>query len=297
MKTYLKHQPKAFKLRKPSIANIYIGFKYSIDSYHLLKGTKLMVSVRDNNVDDNEDAEHTIIVSKGEVEIQFNTKKYNLKENESFSIFDPENYHIVGVKSSIIYLVTNSSLENDIDYDKLKELSTLVRQKDHYLLEHDDRVSDLSVLLAGKLIPNYDVSKIAHAATFHDIGKCKIPSKILNKPGKLTPEEFDIIKKHPVYSYDYLKGFYGEEVASIALHHHELLDGSGYPSKLKGDEVTMQERILAVSDVFDALTSDRAYRKGFSKEEAFKMMREQFKDKLDQNVVNTLEELLKEKAT
>lgn len=297
MKTYLKHEPKAFKKRKPANNNIYNGFDYSVDSYRLIKGTTLIVSVRDNNIDDDKDVEHTLHVVKGKVNITFLNKKYLLKEGDSLSIFEPENYHIVGLTSSIVILITNTSLENDIDYDKLKALSTLVKEKDLYLLEHDNRVSDYSVLLAGKLIPNYDVSKIMHAATFHDVGKCKIPSKILNKPGKLTPEEFEIIKKHPVYSYEYLKGVYGEEVASIALHHHELLDGSGYPSKLKGEKVTMQERILAVSDVYDALTSNRAYRKGFSKEETFKMMREQFKNKLDQNVVNTLEELLKQKTT
>ena len=99
------------------------------------------------------------------------------------------------------------------------------------------------------------------AALLHDIGKISIPREILNKPGKLTPEEFEIVKKHTILSDNIIKSF--EELAHLRpfiKFHHEKIDGSGYPFGLKGEDIPIQSRIISIADIFEALTGDRPYR-------------------------------------
>lgn len=111
----------------------------------------------------------------------------------------------------------------------------------------------------------------------HDIGKVGIPDEILLKPGKLTAEEFEIIKTHPLVGYEVLKGSSSSVLragAEIALSHHEKFDGSGYPNGLEGEAIPLYGRIVAVADVFDALTSARPYKKAFDVEAARKIIQE-----------------------
>jgi HD-GYP domain-containing protein (c-di-GMP phosphodiesterase class II) len=107
------------------------------------------------------------------------------------------------------------------------------------------------------------------AGNLHDIGKISVPGEILNKPGRLTPEEFAQVKIHPETGFDILKDipFHGP-VAEIVLQHHERYDGTGYPRGLKRDEILLEARILSVADIYEALTSDRPYRQATSHEQA-----------------------------
>jgi HD-GYP domain-containing protein (c-di-GMP phosphodiesterase class II) len=105
-----------------------------------------------------------------------------------------------------------------------------------------------------------EVKLLIVTGVLHDIGKTKVPEEILNAPRKLTPEEFEVIKKHPVYSYELLGDGFDTRVRRGVLYHHERLDGSGYPDGLKGDELDLFARITAVSDVYDAMVSARSYK-------------------------------------
>ena len=111
------------------------------------------------------------------------------------------------------------------------------------------------------------------AALLHDIGKIGVPDAILKKPSKLTDAERAIMNKHPEYSWSILRLFPGLEEASLfALHHHESYDGSGYPGGLKGDEIPLGSRIVSIVDAFDAMISNRCYRKGLAHEEAIRRL-------------------------
>jgi len=129
---------------------------------------------------------------------------------------------------------------------------------------------------------------ILEAAPMHDIGKVGIPDSILLKPGKLDPLEFDIMKEHAQYGYDILNGSQSKLMqlgAEIALSHHEKYDGSGYPNGLKDDSISIYGRIIAVADVFDALTSERPYKKAWSIDDAISFLRENSGTHFDRSCV------------
>jgi energy-coupling factor transport system substrate-specific component len=114
-----------------------------------------------------------------------------------------------------------------------------------------------------------EIKSLRRAALLHDLGKVAVPGSILDKPGKLTDEEFAVIKEHAQLTIDILKEITPfRDLASVAAYHQERYDGSGYPHGLKGEEIPIPSRVLAVADVFDALTSDRAYRKAMNMGEA-----------------------------
>jgi HD-GYP domain-containing protein (c-di-GMP phosphodiesterase class II) len=152
----------------------------------------------------------------------------------------------------------------DFSYD-MGNLLKRSEQKDYYTHEHGNRVQQYSVKIASEMGLCTEINyTLMLASLFHDIGKCFIPDEILNKPSSLNEVEFGYIKKHPTYSYELLKGKFVEEVADIVEQHHERLDGTGYPKGLKGDQIHIEAKIIAVADAYDAMTSDRAYRRAFS---------------------------------
>lgn len=123
-------------------------------------------------------------------------------------------------------------------------------------------VSIISIALGNWLHYSLgDLRLLAMSGLLHDLGKMKISNMILDKPGKLTPKEFEIMKKHPLYGYNYLKDAIGisKIVTNAVLQHHEREDGSGYPLKIKGDQIHPYAKILAIADVFDAITSNKSY--------------------------------------
>jgi len=152
-----------------------------------------------------------------------------------------------------------------------------VDHKDSYTKGHSDRVASLALLLAKEInLPTHTLKTIVAAGLLHDIGKIKISDDILKKPGKLTDEEFAEIKKHPEYGVELLRGMeFPWDIKPLIMHHHERIDGSGYPRRLKGEEIPLGARILCVVDVFEALTSDRTYRGAYSTAEAIKIMKKE----------------------
>ena len=143
---------------------------------------------------------------------------------------------------------------------------------------HIQRMSHYSHLIACSLgLSAEDQALILQAAPMHDVGKIGIPDLILLKPGKLTPEEFDVMKSHARLGFDLLSGsesFVLQAAASIAISHHEKFDGSGYPYGVAGEAIPLFGRIVAVADVFDALTSERPYKKAWEFERAIDFLRE-----------------------
>ncbi|BBM64869.1 HD family phosphohydrolase [Vibrio alfacsensis] len=161
-----------------------------------------------------------------------------------------------------------------IDSDALQCVSAL-RQKDSYLLEHSVNVACLLVTFGKHLGLSKDTLKqLAIGGIIHDIGKIKVDDDILQKPARLTPEEFEHMKLHQVYAKRIILGVKGLSDVSrdVCLMHHEKLDGKGYPLGLSGDQIPLHGRMSCVVDIYDALTSERVYKKGMSSAEAFKIL-------------------------
>jgi putative nucleotidyltransferase with HDIG domain len=154
----------------------------------------------------------------------------------------------------------------------VKGVVATLELKDPYTRGHSDRVANYSLLLAKSLgeFSEEELKYFYYACLLHDVGKINIPDKILMKPGRLTDEEFAIIKSHPVVGAEILKGIEGiVDCIDVIKYHHERWDGKGYPEQLSGGNIPLLARITAVADAFDAMTSTRSYRSALSNGEAF----------------------------
>lgn len=153
-------------------------------------------------------------------------------------------------------------------------LNQLLDLKDLNTGVHSTRLAEWSVRIGRDL--GFDEAALRDlevAAILHDIGKIGTPDHILKKPGRLTDEEYAVIKKHPEYGWAVLRVVPGfERVSLFVLHHHEAFDGTGYPAGLRGDEIPIGSRIVAVMDAFDAMISSRPYRRGLALEEAVRRL-------------------------
>lgn len=160
--------------------------------------------------------------------------------------------------------------------DTLYRLALAAEHKDHYTYDHLKRVSDISVMIAEAIGMNrHDVEQVRHSSAMHDVGKLGIPDDILNKPGKLTVDEFEIIKTHSALGAKILETPSSEEMENariIARSHHERWDGSGYPDNLAGENIPLYGRIVALADVIDALLSRRPYKEPYSFERTIKII-------------------------
>jgi putative nucleotidyltransferase with HDIG domain len=152
----------------------------------------------------------------------------------------------------------------------LRAISAALDAKDTYTHGHSFRVTQYSLAIAHQMgLSVAETNDLEIGGMLHDIGKIGIPESILQKPGKLTPEEYDIIKSHPLRGYRMLMTLPGmESVLQIVRHHHERTDGSGYPDGLRGDQIPILARVLSVADAYDAMTSKRTYRMGMSHADA-----------------------------
>lgn len=148
--------------------------------------------------------------------------------------------------------------------DVIQAIATTLEMRDPYTAGHQRRVASLATEIArGMGLPEEQVRGVHLGAVVHDLGKIRIPAEILTKPGRLTDLEFNFIKIHPQAGYDILRGIeFPWPIADMVLQHHERLDGSGYPQGLKGDEIRLESRILAVADVVEAMAAHRPYRAG-----------------------------------
>lgn len=150
-----------------------------------------------------------------------------------------------------------------------------LKTADDYTYMHSVAVCALMVALSGKLgLDEVQTRSSGIAGLLHDLGKVAMPTEVLNKPGKLTVAEFDIMKTHPTQGYKMLMASHGVDPVAldVVLHHHEKMDGSGYPERQKGDQISLYARMGAVCDVYDAITSNRPYKSGWDPAEAMHQM-------------------------
>jgi len=154
-----------------------------------------------------------------------------------------------------------------ISVEVTQTLAATIDTKDPYTKGHSARVADYSVLMAGKL--GWDENQIEDLrimALLHDVGKVAVPDRVLNKPGKLEAEEFEIIKSHTTAGDMILKGVSSlNKVCKVARHHHERYDGTGYPDQISGTDIEIEARIVCIADAYDAMSSDRIYRNALDK--------------------------------
>ena len=150
-----------------------------------------------------------------------------------------------------------------------------IRAKDAYLMEHSMNVAILLANFGRYLGLERSVLKeLTLGGLLHDVGKIMTPDEVLNKPGKLTDEEFGVMRQHVVHSYDILSNTAGitPTMLEVAANHHERLDGTGYPQRLKGDQLSLYTRMSGIVDVYDAVTADRVYKQGMQPTQAFRVL-------------------------
>lgn len=163
---------------------------------------------------------------------------------------------------------------------------------------HSTRLAEWALRVARKMeIPEERLYQVEVAALLHDIGKIGVPDAVLKKAGPLTPEERALINRHPEYSWSILRLFPGLEEASLyALHHHESMDGSGYPAGLKGNDIPLVSRIICVIDAFDAMVSNRCYRQGLPHSEAIARLVRSSETQFDPGVVQAFIPIAEQEA-
>ncbi len=215
-------------------------------------------------------------------------KSGNFSEEEMNLLFN------IGIQTAIA--LENAKLNSDAEktyFETISALAMAVEAKDQYSRGHLDRVADYCEKIARKLnLSDADIKVLKDGARLHDLGKIGILDDVLKKPTSLNAQEWEMMKKHTEIGEGIIKPVQSlAKLSDVIRHHHEKLDGTGYPDGLKGTEISLLTRILSVADVFDALTTDRPYRKAFSFEEAKKEL-SKMKGQLDPAIVDLLLEIV-----
>ncbi len=197
---------------------------------------------------------------------------------------DPRNIGNINQASELVETLTTTILDNKNNFHRLLKITT----HDYYTYTHSLNVCSLSIGLGSILnLNDSELVDLGLGALLHDIGKCSVDLHVLNKPGKLTDEEFKQVQYHVIAAKDLLKDS-SMHIPEKSLHtifqHHEKLSGNGYPHKLKGDQIHLFGRIGAIVDFYDALTTERPYKKAYSPFEAFQLLFE-IKEDYDQQLI------------
>jgi HD-GYP domain-containing protein (c-di-GMP phosphodiesterase class II) len=203
------------------------------------------------------------------------------------------NYGTTGLFLLFIPLLASRhsfQLYMDMRENYLNTVEALVQAleaKDTYTSGHSARVGKLAVIIAEGLEMSEDkIEALKYAAVLHDVGKIGVSETILNKDGKLLEAEWEIIRSHPVIGETIIKSIkFLFDIGQVVRHHHERYDGEGYPDGIKGEEIPLESRIIAVADTYDAITSDRSYRKGKTHDEAIQELKRVSGSQLDPKLV------------
>jgi hypothetical protein len=205
---------------------------------------------------------------------------------------------ISSISSIISVAVYNAQTLNYIEeehFDTISSISEAIEARDTYTRTHGDRLIDYGIIVAKALgLSENEIKNIRYAAAMHDVGKIGIKDSILNKQGKLTEAEYEEIKKHPEIGYNMLKKIkFLKHIANDVLYHQERYDGKGYPAGLSGEDIPIASRIIAVVDTFDAMTTDRPYRKALPVDAAIKEISKNSGTQFDPKVVEAFLKSLK----
>lgn len=262
-----------YDLRVDKPCNIYPGDQPNLlEFYYVLEGTAVIQT-----------DEGDVTLEKGEY---FHV--FNLKENVSFTTIN-------GAK--LLYVSSQPIFQYLSEYSEgLTKLLASAELKDLYTYNHGYRVQMYSMKLGERMnLPKENIYTLKVSSLFHDIGKNNVPDHILKKPDRLTREEYACIQQHSIGSRELLEGMFEPRILVAVEQHHERLDGSGYPYGLMAEDIVLEARIIAVADAFDAMTSDRAYRRGMSAADALADL-ERSTHQYDAAVVAAMREILQEEG-
>jgi putative nucleotidyltransferase with HDIG domain len=198
--------------------------------------------------------------------------------------------------------LSNATLMEELDqlgWGAINALARTVDAKSSWTAGHSIRVTEMALKIGSELgISSKKLEDLHRAALLHDIGKVGIPLSVLDKPGALNDDEFAMIKKHPTIGARILEPIESyADIIPIVLQHHERFDGKGYPGGISGNEIDIGARILSVADVYDALVSDRPYRKGWSVENVIDYIRRESGSQFDPDVAEIFWTMMRQKKT
>jgi len=196
--------------------------------------------------------------------------------DEHFDDRDEKLFEAIAKQAAVA--IDNARLYTDLSdlfKSSIRAVVNTVEAKDKYTRGHTERVTEYSVMIAKQLnLPPAEVRRIELSALLHDVGKIGIPDKILLKPGKLTKKEYEVVKEHPVRGVQIMQPIKQLRTVFDGIkYHHEWMNGNGYPEGLKGNKISLVARIITIGDAYDAMTSDRPYRKALSKKEAIRRLK------------------------
>jgi putative nucleotidyltransferase with HDIG domain len=216
---------------------------------------------------------------------------------EETPVTDDDVSLLTAVADQVSVSIRNAELfanQQRLFHETIEALATVIDSRDHYTGSHSYMVTKYSLIIAQKMgFDEERIELIRLAGFLHDIGKIGISDLILNKPGKLTDEEMEVIKSHPIIGRMIVESIEAlKPAARIIFYHHEHYDGSGYPEGIKGDDIPLESRILQVADIFHALTSDRIYRKALSVDEAIAVIRGEMGRVIDPDIGETFLEII-----
>lgn len=272
----IKHKDAILKLAKSGIKFVWVDADRSAEHCGLKK------KITNDNQTDNKKALISRDKQQAQAKVMLTEAKDLIRKVLS------ETFEGKAIEVAPFEALADTMIESVmLDADALKCMSAL-RSKDAYLLEHSVNVAFLLVTFGKYLkLDRVMLREMAVGGILHDIGKIKVDNKVLHKPGKLTPEEFEHMKLHQVYALEIMNETTGLSQISkdISLMHHEKLDGRGYPRGLKGDEIPRHGRMSCIVDIFDALTATRCYKEAMSPAAAFKILLSLTPFHLDQELV------------
>lgn len=258
---------KEFSSNKVEALALYNNEQFSFEYYHLFKEHSLHI-----NLDGEEEIKLLYFLLKGKCEFYLDNERIVLEPFELLEINTTSGFNIYALEEISLLYISLSDSKINLKTDELSKQIERLENKDDYLKGHNYRVSKYALIILEEMGLKLNTDNLNYAASYHDIGKIKISPDIVHKESSLTPKEFEVMKMHPIYSYEIIKPILGEDIAYIAKCHHEKLDGSGYPLHLKGDAIPIEAQIIAVADIFDALTTKRTYRDAYSFNDAIKIM-------------------------
>lgn len=255
-----------------------------------------------NDSDNLPDGSNLINMAAMPVAVQGHLKGVLLVANKRSGDFTDEDTDLLlSIGSHAGIALENNRLHCELSENFLATIAVLadaIKAKDPYTRGHCESVAEIAVCIAQKLgWKHEEMDTLRYAALLHDIGKIGIPDGILMKPGRLLPEEHLVIQRHSLIGRDLVCRVRAlKDVAPIILHHHERMDGSGYPDGLHGEEIAIAARIISVVDAYDAMTSPRPYRNAVSPPEALEELRRHAGSQFDTDIVDIIHNVLEERA-
>ncbi len=226
----------------------------------------------------------------------------NINNKGNRQVFDEEDLDLLGaVAAQAALIISNVNLYKELQrlyMNTVEALAEAIDARDHYTKSHSEHVTEYTVAIANEMgLPQKKIEIIERASKLHDIGKIGIHDYILNKPGKLTKDEWEEVKTHSLKGARILEPLaFLDGVIGTVKQHHERYDGTGYPDKIKGDKIRIEARIMAAADAFDAMITERPYAAAKTQEEAIEELKKESGKQFDPKVVKAFLKVLEKRG-